>query len=704
MELERTGYFYGYPRPYMRLYEDAEDSFRLYQMKHDDRKTRPHDREQPVEVTLDADESQSPWDDLDAYRMYHAMRLFDSLAGFYTGKLDLTGRHLQRYNDLKSTFLELTDDLAAVAITVREERYRDVDWDGKVKNFVNHVMTDEERWKAFRIKWKTPRLVDYGWLQNRIAILEDAVRNAKGKYKIQKLCIMDLPPELIDHIFSFASLSQARLLASTCKTMKSIGVPHLYHTRSVKLGFPDRENVVRMVCEPAEVAEETVDGLFIEQSNELIRQVDFLIGRPDLTEAITNLSVTDDWKAETYSFSQVFRQFRRNSSTYIPISTSINSLLTSCRSLTHLSICHFTATSDWFRAMSQLSKLHTLRLQCTLIEDQSVEADILHRRIPRSPQVLNLNWYERDNEADEPPSRESGGRGVWFALLLFPNLITFNQRMFQSVSWLPPPAIRARATHFSRGLRRLSLNLPTGLVPVLTDWFLEARLRTQASCTLTHFKLRTDRPLADDAIIELLETIQSAPLEVLVLEGIKEGSLTLIERIAQLFPDLLGLTLIRRENKMQQRTKLVPWPYQTGDYASRLRGFRRLKYFGWNFWLSVFEPTPSVLLQFEASTSATSTEGEEGERLWYDELDEYFEDPGCFALSLGCQCPTLETVGLEDGICQHYAISRGSHMEVKANGGLFGGSSIEDPQDWNPSKFSSGWKAIIPLVSESGRR
>ena len=84
METEEPGW-YGFSKPYMRLYEKDEESYR-YTL----RRARSLKEDESLDlvgvipVTLDTDESQGEYDDPDAYRMYHAMRLFDSVQGFYT--------------------------------------------------------------------------------------------------------------------------------------------------------------------------------------------------------------------------------------------------------------------------------------------------------------------------------------------------------------------------------------------------------------------------------------------------------------------------------------------------------------------------------------------------------------------------------------------------------------------------------------------
>ncbi|KAF9261901.1 hypothetical protein L218DRAFT_1001212 [Marasmius fiardii PR-910] len=528
MEVEEPGHFSGFSKPYMRLFEEDENSFVYGHIRALPGRVEGEIMTRPVEVTVHGDDSRSPWDDTDAYRVYHVMRFFESLEGFFT-----------RLADLTSTFIRLMDDLNAVGKTARSEEYEAEVWDGTVQTFVKFVMTDEEIWQSCRLKWKLPRLVDFGRLQFHIRELYTAIQEAKGKPKFQKLCIMDLPPELIDYIFNLANLRQVRLSASTCKAMKNIGASHLYHTRTVTLHFAKHERIMQMF--DGDPGEEDFMKLAKEQSGALTRHVYFLVSRPDLTDAIQNLAIIDAWKPESRGFAALRLLMNEY---YGPIYSSLNTLLTSCQGLTDLHINHFAITSGWLRTISQLPKLHSLDLSLSWIQTESVEDNIVHGRIPPSPQLLNLLFFAARTAEDESASRESIGLGLWCTLLLFPNIITLNHIPYRIVEpmWLPTSEVRERSNHFFHSLRKLTLGLTWDQIPILTGWITSSNAR----CTLTHLKLRSNRPLADHFMIPLLESLHStrAPLEVLVFEGIKEGSLTLIERIAQLFPDLLGLTLI----------------------------------------------------------------------------------------------------------------------------------------------------------------
>ncbi|KAL0572502.1 hypothetical protein V5O48_009467 [Marasmius crinis-equi] len=686
MEDEQPGRWEVFHRDslYVRVQEKEEADFVKNQYRYLPKVLKGKLLERPAEVTLDADESQSGLDDVDAYRLFHVRRFFLSLEGFYEGKLDLTGRHKQRFEDLSSRYGRFKQDMKTLRETVESEEYQEQNRRGRMCTFTRYIMKDEGLWQDFRLRWKLPRLVDFGTLEDHSNDLERVIKRAKRTPKFQKLCIKDLPQELIDHIFSLAKLSEARRLASACKLMKEIGASYLYHTRSVTLNLAKHDDLLSMIRNQDSM--EALDQLASDRSSELIRLVGFLVSRPDLTDAVQNLTIIDGWRMWARELRPV-RPYMYDKIFYGPISSSLHILLASCKGLINLTIRHFAITSDWLRAISQMPQLHTLEFHFACINED----------IPIAPQVLNLRWDEARYDERELSMRETTGRGIWYTLLLFPNLITFNHNLSRTyASWLPAQDVVNGSDHFCRGLRRLSLAVVWACVPALTTWIQSSLLRTGASCTLTHFKLRTDRSAPDEYIIPLLESLQSAPLEVLVLDGIREGSLELIRRIVQLFPDLIGLTLIRRENRSQRESKLASWPYQSWEYALELRGFRQLRYFGWNYRVPVLDVTPYALLGFEAAV-----EGCTDETLYeiHGDDEEYFLDESSIALPLASRCPTLELVGLEERLPRHIKISRGPNGEVKTSDERY--NVLQNMQDWNPHEFEFGWKPVVPRSEDA---
>ncbi|KAK1216354.1 hypothetical protein PQX77_021024 [Marasmius sp. AFHP31] len=690
MEEERPS-FTSFSKPYMRLYEKEEEECIQDYRRELEKDDNLYTLEPPAKVTLDTKGSQSACSDPDVYRMYHVLRFFDTMEGFYTGQLDLTGRHMERFSALSKKFSSFQEEFDAIRATVKEEEYEDKGWDGETRMFARYITTDEECWKAFRLKWMLPRVMDFGILKMRMEMLSGEMTKAGMVYKLQKLLITDLPPELVHHIFSFASLSQARLLASTCKLMKEIGVSYLYHTRTMKLNFVPLERLSETEWE------QDLDEIAQEKSEQFLRQLNFLETRPDLTAAIQHLTITDGWKQDVHLYKLSFlHPYTHDQRFYGPINISLNGLLSSCHILTHLSISYCAITGDWLRTISRLEQLHTIRFLMAYVEDEAVEADIIHDRIPLSPQVLNVHWTEAEN---------TPGHGLWHILMLLPNLLTFGRKTIKVEGWLPVTDIQRRCLHFCNGLRRFDLSLNWSILPRLTAWINWVQLRTGVRCTLTHVKFKTDLPHPDTTTISLLEALQSAPLEVLVLEGIKDGSLALFERIANLFPDLVGLTVIRRENTLQRRTNLSRWPHQCGEYALTMRGFRRLRYFGWNFYVPLDDTTPATLLRFE-ERAVREAEGipepEENEcstefyrRRREESEAAYFQDSGSIALPFAAHCSTLEVMGLEARWRSEFVISREPSGGITIVEDVL--STIRNTRTWNPTRFDHGWEPIVPV-------
>ncbi|KAK1229233.1 hypothetical protein PQX77_007708, partial [Marasmius sp. AFHP31] len=60
-------------------------------------------------------------------------------------------------------YTRLSEDLDRVHNTVE---YEAEDNDGNLKTYVNNMITDDNMWREFRLKWKFPRSVDLNWLED----------------------------------------------------------------------------------------------------------------------------------------------------------------------------------------------------------------------------------------------------------------------------------------------------------------------------------------------------------------------------------------------------------------------------------------------------------------------------------------------------------------------------------------------------------
>jgi hypothetical protein len=57
-------------------------------------------------------------------------------------------------------------DMNRMIKTTKEVDVEYKDWRGEMQMCRTHEMTDEKTWEDFRLKWKTPRSVDFTFLNN----------------------------------------------------------------------------------------------------------------------------------------------------------------------------------------------------------------------------------------------------------------------------------------------------------------------------------------------------------------------------------------------------------------------------------------------------------------------------------------------------------------------------------------------------------
>ncbi|KAF9061552.1 hypothetical protein BDP27DRAFT_1452203 [Rhodocollybia butyracea] len=158
-------------------------------------------------------------------------RFFSIIEGFLKGNLDLSGRHETRLNELKPLWKLFFDDVFRVKDTARISLVQEEDEDGFSQNQPFYKITEEE-WKDFRFKWKIPRRLDFNHVVKQTERICQLCALHQDGPKIQKLCLLDLPTEVLDLILSVASLENARLLSATSKRLYRLGRPYTFKASS----------------------------------------------------------------------------------------------------------------------------------------------------------------------------------------------------------------------------------------------------------------------------------------------------------------------------------------------------------------------------------------------------------------------------------------------------------------------------------------
>jgi hypothetical protein len=420
---------------------------------------------------------------------------------------------------------------------------------------------------------------------------------------------------------------------------------------------------------------------------DFLRSASIMLDRPDLNAKLQDLFLTDEWTPS--QFEDIADGFnpRAELDFYHSISDAFAHVLLSSSNLTTLTLSGLTLTLDMVRNIGQIPSIHSIRLfSCSFpFEDR-----LLLREADLSCSAYNLQFTV--------PSQS-----IWLILLVrFPNLRTFGIRNENERDViLPLPVVWSRCTFF-QSMQRLSLSsIHDASIPLLPNVLAS---QPGGLMHLTHFKLYARHGVPDSIILDVLDALRSAPLEVLVLEGIAQGSLATIDRIAEHFPNLLGLTLVRREDERPHENKLATLPHFSWEYASRFSAFKRLEYFGWNFQIGKLVRTPYEGGFVEHAPRFRGPCNVDDSTFVQDNY-QFVDSRDCLVLRFAKLCPKLQTLVMyRSGPPEARRISRGSDgvIEVERLASPFAWNPW-NINEWNPFHWTLGWPTIIPPSWAEGK-
>jgi hypothetical protein len=116
---------------------------------------------------------------------------------------------------------------------------------------VRHKFTDESVWNNFATKWRLPGSTNYSSLlaitrKSTLPVKWDNVMltwmvteetfSTMSKSpcpQFQRLCLVDLPVELLDIILGYTTIEQGRLLSATCRVLHQIGARHIHEVCTI---------------------------------------------------------------------------------------------------------------------------------------------------------------------------------------------------------------------------------------------------------------------------------------------------------------------------------------------------------------------------------------------------------------------------------------------------------------------------------------
>ncbi|KAF9461866.1 hypothetical protein BDZ94DRAFT_1298978 [Collybia nuda] len=612
------------------------------------------------------------------HKFYRMRRFFKSYEGFYTGSLDLTGRHMSRFVSLHRKWNSYLKDLLPLTLCAREVT---VTSDESHAPYTRYVFSDSGIWEDFRIRWRIPDniVIDYSLLiENTVSVLK--IIKANPTPRIQKLCLMDLPPELLDMVFQHTDLYRARLLSSTSRQLNRIGRPYIYVSRTLTFDLPMgfRNNIIDIGDHLQHLS-----NLAHSERARILETTEFLLSRPDLCQELRTVSMTNNWRSSSFerTSAQGFELSRIEGKFFAPIHREFMNILAISNNLVSIAFCSLRFRTDDIECLAKLHFLHTLSLQeCHIV--LSARAKLQSSDI-EFPAVHNLRlWFSATTIS------------MWHILPLCSNLRTLSVLSPCKFNISTPSPTMWSRCRFLPNLERLCMN---HIDPASVISLAEA-LQTASDAgglRLTHFKLHTRRGVTDADAHSLLDSIQGAPIKVLVLEGLAEAELPIFEKIADNHDKTLeALTLVRRSSDRQLRNRAVVWPHATWEYASHFSRLSKLQHFGWNSTSRSTSASTSDLYLLESGFSNELP------------LDISEDDGGCMdslgleSLPFASHCPSLKTFKSDEDSSTVVLISRSNTGFISTKPLNHAKSQIRkkyDIEQWNPSTtLDHDWPHIIP--------
>ncbi|TFK65186.1 hypothetical protein BDN72DRAFT_845837 [Pluteus cervinus] len=540
-------------------------------------------------------------------------RLVTQLHGYHIGYLDLRGRHKARYLSLLLRWKRLSKDFLDVL-----QASGSIPGDTSVPVY--------QAWRRFMEKWHIPHHIAPGVVSQKIYgtlhLLQDG-----SEPIFQKQCLHDLPIELLREVFEHAQPDEVLKLASSSRLLRLVGQPFAFRIRRIQLRYEPRYTT-------------SDDGSFPKKKwlkirHEVYDQVKYLEAHPELANEVQVMHIADRWRSQRDTHLAHKAEFIELYKDIMPgVIDRFSRAISSTPRLTTLNLTYIKINLPMAQALSQLQVLQSLDLfHCSLVDGAAgfLSCGVVHCSTTTH---LRLTF-------DNGPSLS-----MYYILPAFPNLRTLIMgSLVQPQSPIsPPPESIWEDIQFFSTLERLTLNyIPWYTLGGFASWFSSKPSLPR----LTHLKVHSRLGMDDADIIDLLSTIERSPLQVLIIDGLADGSLFLVDIISLKLPSLLGLTLYRRHSDRQGTTSLSEWPHPTYEYADRLSGFTKLQHFAWNCKTGYeTEYTTKSLLHFEEGEFPPPPDSALGvDAEYHDEWrnDHTADEDHVLALPFAAACPTLQS-------------------------------------------------------------
>ncbi|KZW00454.1 hypothetical protein EXIGLDRAFT_745690 [Exidia glandulosa HHB12029] len=617
------------------------------------------------------------WSD---WRRVRLQRAFREVEGFHKGCLDLTGRHPARYVELLKRYARFVADLGSLNPYVRFEVHERCQYDNATRSFVpvsvSVPVVPSEQWTALRERWKISSHLTYEdvitWMRETQIVLQE-----HELPKFQELRLVQLPPELLITVFEYADIQDGRALSATCKDLRNIGLSYIFSTRRIAMTPPNTPLHRLIASDDATAVHAGVYDLMKKSREDCIQQVQFLSSRPDIFSRVRSLTLGNFWRESMYDGTILGDAILRPSHVFFdPLLEQFTGLL---RHLQLETLTLWNLSIDIFFGLELAQQpLSLLRLrQCRPRPD--LRAAVRNAEWPSSIKGLDIQFAVSDtNDVEEIEQFKS-----WYLLAVCPQLRLLHVTNALPRQRLPFPA--AEIWPCFSGLNTVERVHLDGIECELDELVgMIEHAAARGPLRISHLKLTSAWSMSEDDILLLLRALHAggSPLIVLDLDGIYPLTTALFDGLASMFPDLVALTLIRRDGLRQHDAKLCNWDRPVYEYAAHMRSFAHLRHFGANFYVPDLHLSPFAMRHIESDF-----QHQEDISIVPASADYISDTARSIALPFAANCPSLESFFVATTLpLYQYTIRRlpGGVFEVEDRRNSKKGGMPYNPE-WNSS-------------------
>ncbi|KAL1678033.1 hypothetical protein EV122DRAFT_278665 [Schizophyllum commune] len=514
-------------------------------------------------------------------------RLLDTIEGFHLGSLNLTGRHRPVYEEMRARFDDMERACAEFLQVARvHEGYRPlrISTPAGIIEAVEPYCTFDppNAWEEFTRRRGIP-CYNYPILVAGVKQCRQVI-DAHPQPRFQKLCLLDLPPELLDHIMDLCHVLVARVWNQVCKTLQKHASQRLHAycdlTMAREIDWPK----ARDLEDTPDELEAYLRGQAFPARDALVHRMQRLLARPDILERIRTLTFGEDWTHDHFGFVERMRCPAEE------ITARPYALLAEV-------LGRSTPGRVIYRAGSMPGVVWRAIAAHPSVRSAALTTRLVDERVdwPPAPNIINLHICI--GHAVRPVNQ-------WEILPLCPSAIYLKIISIEEYgSIVPDTVFGAFPTNPMAHLQRLDLqNIAADSLINLAD-----AIQAIPRVPLTHLSIAPkDSLVYGETAFPLVEALQHAPdLRVLHISRLHYAWTELLGFMGESIPGLEALVLEHSTSERKKNVETAHWPCPAYEYAPLLGAFPRLRHLGLNMDMSS-SYTPRMLEQMEKGYDGTA--------------------------------------------------------------------------------------------------